>query len=62
MVGLARVLAMEKLRMVSKLHLKFKSSPNVPDSKIDLASACLSKTFTSLGTKLNCEKSLKIFA
>lgn len=42
-----RVVALEKLRIVSKLLLKFKSSPNFPSSKIDLASACLSKTFTS---------------
>ena len=56
MVGLDRAAATEKLRIVSKLRLKFKSSPNLPNSKIDLASACLSKTFTRLETKLNCEK------
>lgn len=57
-----RIVAVERLGIVSKLFLKFKSSPNFPNSKIDLASACLSKTFTSLRAKLNCEKSLKIFA
>lgn len=56
MVVLDRAAATEKLRIVSKLRLKFKSSPNFPNSKIDLASACLSKTFTRLETKLNCEK------
>jgi len=57
-----RVVAVERLRIVSKLILKFKNSPYFPNSKIDLASACLGKTFTNLRAKLNCEKSLKIFA
>lgn len=57
-----RVVAVERPRTVSKLLLQFKSSPNFPNTKIDLASACLSKTFTSLRAKLNCEISLKIFA
>lgn len=51
-----RVLAVERLRIVSKLLLKFKSSSNFPISKIDLASSCLTKTFTSLRAKLNCKK------
>lgn len=57
-----RVVAAERLRTVSKLLFEFRSSPNFPNTKIDLASACLSKTFTSLRAKLNCEISLKIFA
>lgn len=50
-----RVLAVERLRIVSKLLLKFISSSNFHNSKIDLASACLSKTFISLRAKLNCK-------
>lgn len=57
-----RVVDVESLRVVSQLILRFKNSPYFPNSKIDLASECLSKTFTNLRAKLNCEKSLKIFA